>query len=99
MAQDGQGGVRLGSTLVLASSRMTTEVAEILERARTLGRDQQAELALEIVALLDDLADDPAEVEREWTVELTRRAERAASGESVGRPWAEVRDRLLARLR
>ncbi len=78
---------------------MTTEVAEILERARTLGRDQQAELALEIVALLDDLADDPTEVEREWTLELTRRAERAASGESVGRPWAEVRDRLLARLR
>lgn len=78
---------------------MTTEVAAILERARMLGRDQQAELALEIVALLDDAADDPAEVEREWTAELSRRAERAASGESVGRPWAEVRERLLTRFR
>ncbi len=86
-------------TVVLRSARMTAEVAEILERARMLGREQQAELAVEIVALLDDVADDPAEVEREWADELSRRAERAASGESVGRPWAEVRDRLLARLR
>jgi hypothetical protein len=43
---------------------MTTEVAAILERARMLGRDEQAELAVELVALLDDIADDPAEVER-----------------------------------
>lgn len=78
---------------------MTAEVAAILERARMLGSDEQAELAVEIVALLDDVADDPAAVEREWTDELSRRAERAASGESAGRPWAEVRDRLLARLR
>jgi len=78
---------------------MTTEVAALLERARTLGKDEQAELALEIVALLDDFADDPADVAHDWAAELSRRAERAASGESVGRPWAEVRDRVLARLR
>ncbi len=78
---------------------MSTEVAAILERARALGPAEQAELAVAIVALLDHAADEPAQVEREWAVELSLRAERAASGESVGRPWAEVRDRLLARPR
>jgi putative addiction module component (TIGR02574 family) len=78
---------------------MSTVIAEILERARTLPRDEQAELAGEIVALLDDGDDDPAVVEREWAAELTRRAERAVSGESTGRPWSEVRERLVARLR
>ena len=84
---------------MLRSASMTTEVAAILERARMLGRDEQAELAVELVALLDDIADDPAEVERNWGDELSRRAERAASGGAVGRPWAEVRDGLVARLR
>lgn len=82
-----------------AGPAMSTEVAAILERARALRPADQAELAVAIVALLDDVADEPAQVEREWAEELSLRAERAASGESVGRPWAEVRDRLLARPR
>lgn len=55
---------------------MSTEVAAILERARALARDEQAELAVAIVALLDDVADEPAQVEREWAEELSLRAER-----------------------
>lgn len=78
---------------------MSTEVADIVMQARTLGRKEQARLASEILALLDESDDAPETVEREWAAELSRRAERAEAGLSTARPWSEVREELIARLR
>lgn len=78
---------------------MTKNVEELVERARALPRDQQAELASELLALLDEGRDDAEVGEREWADELGRRAQRVISGESRGTPWPELRARILAGLR
>lgn len=78
---------------------MTDAVAEILARARALPREEQATLAAEILALLDEDEDDPEVVEREWADEITRRVEHTEAHEGDARPWDEVREQLIAKLR
>jgi hypothetical protein len=78
---------------------VTPAIAELVARARALPREEQAELAGEILALLDENVDDPDVAEREWAEEITRRVERADAREGEARPWDDVRERLIAKLR
>jgi len=75
-----------------------TAAKKILEDALTLPTDTRAEVAAALLASLDH--DQPAEAARNaaWATEIERRAERVLSGKAQGRPWKEVRRRLIERL-
>lgn len=61
-----------------------------------LPAQDRARVAAALLASLDEHEDgDPS---REWATEIERRADRVLAGESRGRPWSEVRARLLGRL-
>ena len=60
---------------------------------------KRADVAAELLASLDEAPpSDPAQVEAAWAREIERRARRVMSGESVGEPWSDVRERVLRRL-
>ena len=71
----------------------------VLEEALKLSIKERAEVAVKLLASLDDQEwDDPEEVERAWGAEIERRARRVLSGESAGTPWEDVKQRLENRL-
>ena len=80
---------------------VSNQARQILEEALRLPVDQRADVAAEILRSLDEVesALPQAEVERRWAEEITRRAERAARGESVGRDANEVLNSLESKLR
>jgi hypothetical protein len=80
---------------------VSDQAANVLEAALQLPTDQRADLASELLRSLDaDEATLPqAEVDRRWTAELVRRAERAGRGESTGRDAAGVLSAIEAKLR
>ena len=55
--------------------------------------------AAELLASLDDVESDMADVEAAWAAEIEKRARRVLAGESLGTPWKEVRRRAEAELR
>jgi hypothetical protein len=75
---------------------MTERVRRLLDDAKSLTPDERAELAEELLALIDG-EPDPT-VEAAWIVEIERRARRALSSESVGMDWSVVRERLQGKL-
>jgi putative addiction module component (TIGR02574 family) len=77
---------------------MTERAQELLRQALVLSVEQRAEIAAELLASLDEKADDPAEVEAAWAAEIERRARRVLSGESTGERWDEIRRRILGTL-
>ena len=72
---------------------MRNRAQELLREALTLPPDERADVAAELLASLDEPTENPAEAE------IERRARRVLSGESVGEPWADVRDRIARRWR
>jgi hypothetical protein len=60
---------------------------QVLEHALRLPIEDRANVAAELLRSLDEAERSlpPDEVERMWADEITRRAERAIRGESVGR--------------
>jgi putative addiction module component (TIGR02574 family) len=78
---------------------MRNRAQELLREALTLPPDERADVAAELLASLDEPTENPAEVEAAWAAEIERRARRVLSGESVGEPWADVRDRIARRWR
>ena len=77
---------------------MSIRAQELIREALTLSPNERADVAAELLASLDEPADDVAEVEKAWAVEIERRARRVLSGESAGEPWETVRDRVARRL-
>ena len=76
---------------------MTSKAADLLREALALPIQERADVAAELLASLEDgSADDAAEVEAAWAVEIERRARRVMAGESSGTPWDEVRRRAEA---
>jgi hypothetical protein len=61
----------------------------------------RADLAAELLRSLDDEEEAlaPEEVERRWAAEITRRAERAIRGESVGRDAELVLSSIESKIR
>ncbi len=75
---------------------MSDRAKTLLREALTLSPDERADVAAELLASLDDEAtEDPAAVRAAWAAEIERRAQRVLSGESVGEPWEDVRNRIV----
>jgi putative addiction module component (TIGR02574 family) len=71
----------------------------VLEEALKLSSKERADVAVELLASLDDQEwEDPEEVERAWGAEIERRARRVLSGGSAGSPWEDVKQRIENRL-
>ncbi|MEO6773131.1 MAG: addiction module protein [Kofleriaceae bacterium] len=66
---------------------MSDQARQVLEEALRLPVDERADVAAELLRSLDEAERSlpPDEVERRWVEEITKRAERAVRGESVGR--------------
>ena len=80
---------------------MSEQARQLLAEALRLPIDERADVAAELLRSLDEAerALPPAEVQRLWTDEITRRAERAIRGDSVGRDANEVLTAIEAKLR
>lgn len=80
---------------------MSNQAQQILEEALRLTLDERADVAAELLRSLDDaestLSQD--EVQSRWAEEITRRANRALRGESVGRDANEVLSSIESKLR
>jgi hypothetical protein len=74
------------------SMNVSNQARDILKEALRLPIEDRADVAAELLRSLDEsestLSQD--EIERRWTDEITRRANRALRGESVGRDSDEV---------
>lgn len=71
----------------------------VLEEALKLSSKERADVAVELLASLDDQEwEDREEVERAWGAEIERRARRVLSGGSTGSPWEDVKQRIENRL-
>lgn len=81
--------------------RVSNQARQVLEEALRLPIDERADVAAELLRSLDEVESTlpPEEVERRWAEEITRRAERAVRGESVGRDANEVLSSIESKLR
>ena len=75
--------------------------SQVLEEALRLPVEDRADVAAELLRSLDEAERTlpPEEVERRWKEEITRRAERAIRGDSVGRDANLVLSSLESKLR
>lgn len=64
---------------------------EITEQVLSLPTGERAELLSRLLRSLEDVQEDPAEVEAAWREEILRRAEAIDRGEAKTIPWAEAR--------
>lgn len=71
---------------------MTKQAEALLREALELSTEEREQLAAEILASLD--ADALEDAELAWATEIEERARRVLAGESRGKPWPEVRDRI-----
>jgi len=80
---------------------VSNQARQILEEALRLPIDERADVAAELLRSLDEAENTlpQEEVERLWADEITRRAERAIRGESVGRDANEVLTSIESKLR
>lgn len=62
---------------------MTDRAQELLRAALALAPEERADVAAELLASLDEPADDPAAVETAWAREIEKRARRVLAGESA----------------
>lgn len=81
--------------------RVSDQARQVLEEALRLPVEDRADVAAELLRSLDEAERTlPAEeVERRWKEEITRRAERAIRGDSVGRDANLVLSSLESKLR
>ena len=73
---------------------MTARVHAVLREALSLPDDDRADIAAELLASLDEAADDPETVQTLWSEELEERGKRVLSGEVAEEDWATVRQRI-----
>jgi putative addiction module component (TIGR02574 family) len=66
--------------------------AALRDEVLALSTEERAELAVELLASLDDEVsdDDPAEIDHAWGDEMVRRSTQIASGEVETLKWDEV---------
>ena len=73
---------------------MNARVDHLLEDVLRLRADERSAVAAALIDSLD--GDDEAAVTQAWRAELKHRRQALRSGDTVARPWAEVRLRLGA---
>jgi len=72
---------------------------EFLEQFPSVSRQQAiSTLELAFTAVVNE-SENLDLAQHEWAEEIERRARRVISGESVGEPWEEVRERVVRRLK
>jgi len=78
---------------------MGNQARQLLEAALALPKDERANLAEQLLASVEDevtdadmfgAAEPDPEIEKAWAAEITRRAERARRGETIGIPGSVV---------
>jgi hypothetical protein len=79
---------------------VSDQARKVLDSALRLPVEERADVAAELLRSLDETEQllPPETVERLWADEITRRAERAARGESVGRDANAVLDAIELKL-
>lgn len=78
---------------------VATGVDEITQVALALSLEERAKVASALLASLDESADDPAEVEAAWAVEIDRRARDVLSGKVQGISWETLKTEIAERRR
>jgi putative addiction module component (TIGR02574 family) len=76
---------------------MTEKVADLLKWALALPPEARAALASSLLASLEDSEVDEG-AELEWEQEIARRVDELRTGSVATIPWAEVRQRAIARI-
>lgn len=84
------------STTVVVPISMGDVAKRLLAEALDLPEAERAELTAELLASFDGPADPDAEAT--WASEIERRAAKVLSGESLGVPWEEARERIANEL-
>jgi hypothetical protein len=79
---------------------VSDQARQVLEEALRLPIEERADVAAELLRSLDEAERSlPAEeIERQWVQEITRRADRAIRGDSVGRDASEVLNSIESKL-
>jgi putative addiction module component (TIGR02574 family) len=77
--------------------QMTIEVSKLLERALSLTLEEQEALADSLISNLGEKVD-PG-IQAAWEAEIEKRIADLDAGKATTTPWAEVRERNLAKLR
>jgi putative addiction module component (TIGR02574 family) len=75
---------------------MASSAKSVLEDALKLPAGERAEIASRLLVSLDPNHDDPAEVEKEWAIEIERRCQALHNGTTTIRSWQELRESLWA---
>jgi hypothetical protein len=80
---------------------VSSQARHVLEEALRLPVDERADVAAELLRSLEDAESElsPEEIERRWAAEVTRRAERAIQGESIGHDANDVLSSIESKLR
>jgi putative addiction module component (TIGR02574 family) len=76
---------------------MTEKVADLLKQALALPAEARSALASSLLASLEDATLDEG-AELEWEQEIARRVDELRAGSVTTIPWAEVRQRAIARI-
>ena len=76
---------------------MTEKVADLLKQALALPPEARSALASSLLASLEETAVDEG-AELEWEQEIARRVDELRTGSVTTIPWAEVRQRAVARI-
>jgi len=77
---------------------MTKRSQQVLREALELSAPERADVAAELIASLDTAEADLTAVEKEWAVEVERRARKAIASETKGTSWEDARQRAEANL-
>ncbi|MGA9566983.1 MAG: addiction module protein [Candidatus Korobacteraceae bacterium] len=76
---------------------MTEKVSDLLKQALALPPEARSALASSLLASLEDATVDEG-AEMAWEQEIARRVDELRTGSVATIPWAEVRQRAIARI-
>jgi len=76
---------------------MTEKVADLLKQALALPPEARSALASSLLASLEEATVDE-DAELEWEKEIAHRVDELRAGSVTTVPWAEVRQRAIARI-
>ncbi len=72
-------------------------VDDILSQALELSTEERTRLAHELLLSVEDGTTEDPDAEREWDLEIARRARAVLDGTTKTVPWSDVKARLAAR--
>ena len=76
---------------------MAQSLGELEKDALNLSAEDRARLAVSLLLSLEEMGEDPAEVEKLWVAEAKRRAQEIDDGSSIEIPASDVLARLKSK--